>query len=100
MFEVSGRESPDREEPIMMGMDIDDYMDMRRHEAGEDVPPRSHVFIPGVDFDPFDEDDVAAVMAVGERDIANREDYWRQRALRAEAALAGDFAEDAHLDWD
>jgi hypothetical protein len=70
-----------------MMMDIDDMIDMMRHEAGEDVPPRSHVFIPWEDFDPTDEDEVAAIMLVGERDMARQADYWRERALRAEAAL-------------
>lgn len=67
------------------------YEDMRDFQRGEEDPeywnkPKSHVFIPGEDFDPYDEDDVAAVKQVMEKDAAAQIDYWRERALRAERA--------------
>lgn len=65
----------------------EDMRDMMRAEAGDDRP-RSHVFIPGEDFDPYDPDDVEAVKLVGEKDRADQVDYWKERALRAEQALA------------
>lgn len=48
-----------------------DYLSMAE-ACGEYTRAEGYVFFPGEDFDPSDEDDVAAVMAAGEWDVHAR----------------------------
>ena len=41
-----------------------------------DREPQSHVFYPEPDA-PWDDDDVAAIKAVGQQDVAAKIEYWR-----------------------
>ncbi|MFE5290176.1 hypothetical protein ACFRAQ_34855 [Nocardia sp. NPDC056611] len=69
-----------------MGMN-GDYQSMA--EACGEAPRRAPTFVPGVDFDPYDEDDVEAVKLAMDRDLADRnralaEENARLRALLGE----------------
>jgi hypothetical protein len=78
-----------------------DYRSMAE-ACGEAARPDGYSFIPGEDFDPYDEDDVAAVLAVGEHDVHDRVSR-RVRQLEAENARLRDLLGPERFDnpdWD
>ncbi len=54
--------------------------------VGEAPMPDSYVFIPGENFDPHDDDDIAAVLLVGEADAMRRESREIESLRRALSA--------------
>lgn len=62
-----------------------DYMSLA--EACGEAPRRGLSFIPGEDFDPYDEDEVAAVGLAMERDMADRVRHLEEENARLRALL-------------
>lgn len=63
-----------------------EYMSMA--EACGEAPVRPLTFVPGEDYDPYDEDDVAAVGLAMDRDRADRIADLEAENARLRAALA------------
>jgi hypothetical protein len=64
------------------------YDVMTMAEACGEAPARPLTFIPGEDYDPYDEDDVAAVGLAMDRDRADRIADLEAENARLRAALA------------
>lgn len=63
-----------------------DYLSMA--EACGEAEPRGLAFVPGVDFDPYDPDEVEAVQEAMARDAASRIDRLEAENARLRALLA------------
>lgn len=68
-------------------------------QATGDAPMPGLSFVPGVDYDPYDEDDRATVALAMEIDMADRNRALSEENARLRAMLNLEDADDDHADW-